>query len=229
MASLRMVSLGSSRRAFLLYMAQSREEKNAKNREYMITYYAKNRAEILDCMKKYNAANKSKKSAYDKARRDANKEKIAEYKKKYAEQNKELIKQKSKKFREQNKDKIAEGIKRCKAANRDKYNAIMRRYIKTPKGSAGKAAVSEKRRAAKKQASIGDLKAIYDWLQEWKAYESVLCHWCKDSFNPSQCHVDHVIPLSKGGAHCMSNLAIACAKCNLSKGGKLPDEWLASK
>ena len=210
-------------------MAQTKEEKNAKNREYMVTYYAKNRAKVLDDSRQYYQNNKEKKSEYDKARREANKEKIAAYKKKYAEQNKDALKEKGKIFREQNKERIAAGIKRCKTANRAKYNAIMRRYIKTPKGSAGKAAVSEKRRAVKKQATMGDLKAIYDWLQEWKQRESACCHWCKDSFNPSQCHVDHVIPLSKGGAHCLSNLVIACAKCNLSKGSKLPDEWLDCK
>lgn len=39
-------------------------------------------------------------------------------------------------------------------------------------------------------------------------------------------HVDHFIPLSRGGTHDLDNLVAACKACNLSKGAKLPDvEW----
>jgi 5-methylcytosine-specific restriction endonuclease McrA len=210
-------------------MAQTKEERKAKNREYMVAYYAKNKSKVLDYAKKYYDLNKEKKSDYDKQRRLENKEKIAEYKKNYAIKNKEAISKKRKKHREQNKARIDAAIKRCKTQNREKYNSISRRYIKTPKGAAIKAAVSEKRRAAKLSAEIGDLKAIYDWLASWKCLEKAQCHWCKDFFSPNKCHVDHIVPLSRGGAHCLANLAIACAKCNMSKGGKLPSEWLNSK
>ena len=37
-------------------------------------------------------------------------------------------------------------------------------------------------------------------------------------------HVDHIVPLSKGGAHSESNLQLATASYNLRKGAKLP--WL---
>ncbi len=47
-----------------------------------------------------------------------------------------------------------------------------------------------------------------------------------------EAQVDHVIPKSRGGAHDVSNLVIACAKCNQSKGRKTSDEfivWLRAK
>jgi len=102
----------------------------------------------------------------------------------------------------------------------------LKKYFKTPKGAAIKISINENRRAIKSAAPIGDLKAIKNWLKEWKSRESACCHWCKDSFNPSQCHVDHVTPLSKGGAHCLSNLVIACAKCNMQKHDKMPEQWI---
>ena len=38
-------------------------------------------------------------------------------------------------------------------------------------------------------------------------------------------HLDHYIPLAKGGTHTDSNLVLLCFKCNLSKHDTLPDEW----
>lgn len=38
-------------------------------------------------------------------------------------------------------------------------------------------------------------------------------------------HVDHVVPISKGGRHSIGNLAPACAKCNLTKGARFISEW----
>lgn len=34
-------------------------------------------------------------------------------------------------------------------------------------------------------------------------------------------HIDHIVPVSKGGKTVPSNLQVLCAKCNLSKGAKL--------
>lgn len=41
-------------------------------------------------------------------------------------------------------------------------------------------------------------------------------------------HLDHVVPLSRGGADVESNMVPACAPCNLSKGAKTLDEWSAT-
>jgi 5-methylcytosine-specific restriction endonuclease McrA len=38
-------------------------------------------------------------------------------------------------------------------------------------------------------------------------------------------HVDHKVPISRGGTNDMSNLVLACSSCNLSKGARTPEEW----
>jgi len=44
---------------------------------------------------------------------------------------------------------------------------------------------------------------------------------------PGHVHMDHVVPVSRGGLHCAENLLPACASCNLSKGAKLLEEMAA--
>lgn len=47
------------------------------------------------------------------------------------------------------------------------------------------------------------------------------CAYC----NARATHLDHVEPISKGGADAERNMLPACAACNLSKGAKTLAEW----
>lgn len=52
------------------------------------------------------------------------------------------------------------------------------------------------------------------------------CHMCRKKCKREEIHLDHVIPLSKGGTHTLENLRVACAPCNLSKGDRECNEQL---
>lgn len=49
-----------------------------------------------------------------------------------------------------------------------------------------------------------------------------LCAYCKTE--PFE-HIDHVVPLARGGRHAIGNLLPACQTCNLTKGAKTLSEW----
>lgn len=51
------------------------------------------------------------------------------------------------------------------------------------------------------------------------------CVYCGDTSGPF--HLDHVQPLSRGGANSLDNLAVSCARCNMSKGSMTLEEWRA--
>lgn len=57
---------------------------------------------------------------------------------------------------------------------------------------------------------------------EYKANRKVVlqgdprCHWCK---RRKAATADHVVPVSRGGSHDLSNLVPACKKCNQERGG----------
>jgi 5-methylcytosine-specific restriction endonuclease McrA len=53
-----------------------------------------------------------------------------------------------------------------------------------------------------------------------------LCYWCGCKLTKNGWHVDHVIPLGKGGAHAAFNLVKACKTCNESKSDKMPKDFV---
>lgn len=82
-------------------------------------------------------------------------------------------------------------------------------------------AYKAKRRAIEKD---GDpTSVIFAWIQK----APKICHWCGEKCKRKY-HVDHYMPLSKGGRHEVSNLVIACPTCNLRKNAKDPLEFAAS-
>lgn len=51
------------------------------------------------------------------------------------------------------------------------------------------------------------------------------CYWCGKPL--SKYHVDHVIPLAKGGSSDLGNLVVSCPSCNLRKADKSPGAWIS--
>jgi hypothetical protein len=62
-------------------------------------------------------------------------------------------------------------------------------------------------------------------LSDWTKAQDKRCFYC-DCACESTYHVDHIVPLSKGGEHQEWNLVIACAPCNLAKGACDASEFL---
>lgn len=59
------------------------------------------------------------------------------------------------------------------------------------------------------------------WLLET---QSGLCFYCGDTLNAGY-HVDHYVPLSKGGTNEIENIRLACYRCSQRKHNTLPWEW----
>lgn len=103
------------------------------------------------------------------------------------------------------------GIARAKAwakRNPTRRSAIARQY--------------KARRRAQEEIGISG-----GTLADWTLAQPKACFYCgkdcKDAF-----HVDHFMPLARGGAHVLTNLRIACVPCNLHKSNRDPRAWIES-
>lgn len=142
---------------------------------------------------KWNALNRERSRELNKKSAYRNKERVSTYAKKWYQENKERIKEQQRNYYYNNKDKA---------------------YAR-----------SAKRRAIKHNAkndiyTVGYVVAIY----------GTLCYICKDEIDLKApratkykgwergLHIDHVIPLSKGGSNTMDNVRPVHGLCNISKG-----------
>lgn len=82
----------------------------------------------------------------------------------------------------------------------------------------GKQSVHQARRRG---AGVGRLPR--EWVNVLFERQGGRCLICRRALGPvrSQWHIDHVVPIVRGGQHVLSNLAVTHPACNLAKGAKL--------
>ena len=164
------------------------------------------------------------------------------YMKKWRQRNKERVKLNWKIWRAKNTERLAEKDKRRTPAAkktaytkwyrrvREQYLAIRRKrrqenlQVERARGRAWDKANKPKRLAKdhrRRAQKLGTMVGPVDFSKVLTRARGK-CGICKKAFNAeSTIHFDHIVPLSKGGAHIETNLQAAHAVCNLRKGNRI--------
>ena len=158
-----------------------------------LLYYERNREKILTKRRAYYQSHKKNQAEQDRQ---------------YYLKNTESIKEKARKYRKENRNKIAA---HCRGRYRIDAQYRMRRLLR----SRLKRAIG---RNCKRGSAIQDLGCS---IADLKIY-------LENKFLPGmswdkmgQIHIDHKIPLAKGGKHIIGNIQILCPTCNIKKGAKI--------
>lgn len=85
-------------------------------------------------------------------------------------------------------------------------------------------ATAEARRARKMAADDGTVTSAA--LTRCLERQKYRCWWCSRKLTRS--HIDHRIPLSRGGEHTIANIVMSCSQCNVRKNSKMPWEMKAN-
>ena len=51
------------------------------------------------------------------------------------------------------------------------------------------------------------------------------CVYCKTDLSKTEKHLDHIVPISKGGAEIQENMQYLCRACNLDKRDEISEKW----
>jgi 5-methylcytosine-specific restriction endonuclease McrA len=121
----------------------------------------------------------------------------------------------------------------------DRGKEVMKAYLQSEKGKETKRAYyktetfknnrrksKQVRRARLNNVEVQsftkkDLKMF--WLSQNIVYDE--CYYCGKNMDGKYEHLDHYIPISKGGGHTMVNLRPSCACCNQKKSDKMPTDF----
>ena len=151
------------------------------------------------------------------------KEKRIQEKAEYRESNRKLLADKQKEYYRENKEECIEYQKKYRAYNKERIRDYWKMYRATEQGKTVKRNSNHKRRTLTKNGdvTVQQLKELYLTAKN--------CYWCNTKLNKNNTHLDHLMPLSKGGEHTLSNLVISCPTCNLQKNAKDPYEFAQEK
>lgn len=110
-----------------------------------------------------------------------------------------------------NYDRLSQQQREWAARNHDRILAKRRLRYKTPRALLYARLRAHERRVVKSGTVTPDQIAALHQQQG-------RCYYCKKPFNNRRnATIDHVIPLSKGGQHNISNIVLACWPCNNKK------------
>lgn len=164
--------------------------------------------------------------------------------KRYAEKNREAVLAYGRQWRQDNIEKVrAADRKRSieyRLQNPEKRKAVQDRYVLANKERVANASRSWKARnpiavrlmaATRRQrlasgcpSSRPTAKFINDLLELQRGK----CACCRTSIKKNN-HIDHVIPLAKGGEHSRRNIQLLCPPCNLAKNAKHPVDFMQER
>ena len=156
---------------------------------------------------------------------DKQKEEIYLKRKKRYESNKDIINEKRRNHRLENIEYFR-NIEKKRSLNEDrkKYKREhSKKYRQTENGRLSQLNKYHNRRTIIKDGDVAtqQLKELYSTVKN--------CYWCNTKLNKNNTHLDHFMPLGKGGLHTIDNLVLSCSCCNLQKHAKDPYEFALEK
>jgi len=208
---------------------ENREDLNTKRREHRSEHRDEANKKQKEYRKKQSDEQREAKSKGEKAYREEHHDTLNEYGKKYYSDHKEELNEKGRIYREEHQDEIREWRRTYNEEHREEKATRDKEYRQTPQGRMVRRAAHHRRRARKK-GSGGSYTAAQIQAQlkrqKYRCYYAGCGHAKFEKKNGKHIfHIDHIVPLSRGGTNTIDNIVLSCPTCNMHKHNKLPHEW----
>jgi len=195
-----------------------REANPQKVKESKRMWAKKNPDKMLVMWRRYQAKYKMRLSDYNKSYRQENLEGLKSQSKKYYLENKDAVLARNKNYLILNPQVVRISSRNYRANHPERARDNGARWRESNPELCREQ--SQRRRARRLNNGVfkvtsGELARLY----------ASPCAYCGQ---PSK-HLDHIVPISRGGTHSIGNLTGSCASCNFSKGAKFITEWKKGK
>lgn len=142
----------------------------------------------------------------------------------YDARNRDQVNARARDFTARNPQRRRDSVRRWRDANTEKDRASWRSYYHQNADRERDRSRAKRKRRSKAEGfcTIADLRRILKQQRN-------RCAMCRISFRIIQKHLDHIIPLSKGGTHWPRNRQFLCEPCNLKKHAKDPLDFAREK
>jgi hypothetical protein len=154
---------------------------------------------VRETQRKHNKKHKLKRNAYSRRWCQLHKTARREYMLAYCKRNREHRRKIYREWVARNPAKVQARHQRWRDRNRVKI-----------------AATNAARKAFRRGGGTGD-KAVSALIRQWKSKPHFTCYWCGALFPRKRLHIDHIVPVKKGGKHTCDNICRSCPTCNVRK------------
>jgi 5-methylcytosine-specific restriction endonuclease McrA len=180
----------------------------------MKVWSVNHRQEICDRSNSWRRSHKEQKAETDRKYRNENKDKLRETSKRWRDKNRAAWLEGLKIYREHNKEKIREGKRKCWYAKHEHYLNKAKEWRENHLEQSNKIIrKSTLKRRAQKYNNGGDFTLdAWDELKENYGNQCLNCGKTRITLE-----VDHIVPLSLGGANDINNIQPLCRSCNARK------------
>lgn len=207
--------------------------------EYNKVYYEKNAEKLRQQSRDWYSRTIETRRAYDKARypdrreselarhsknwRDPEKGRVKrQYNSEYCKKNKKRLSENGRKWRQKNADYKRQYNLNYMLANPCKVRVWTKKWSKKNPDKVKSYDVNRRARKLGATSNEAAVKQFFTWI---KNQDYVTCTYCGKYIIVKSVHIDHIIPLSRGGRHDPDNFAVSCGHCNQSKSDSLLSEW----
>ena len=193
-------------------------------KEYKHRWYFKNKEKLKPIYKKYYQEHKKEKNIYTRKYLREHPEKKIEYYKRYKQKNYEKEILRGRKYRLENYNKE---LRRSRLYYQKHKKECLKSKFEWKNKNKNKVNLYTKRRRhqlkANSKLTLQLIQQIYE--DNIKRFGTLTCYLCLQPIPFGKDHLEHRVPVSKGGTNNYENLAIACQKCNCSKHTKTESEF----
>lgn len=161
---------------------------------------------------------------WHKKNRSENRDALLEQAREYRVKNGERIRELARARYKSNRDRVLSQVRDYASRNREQVRAKNKLWRENNRELV---ATLDRLKRDRRKGAVGS--HTVDDIREIERLQRNRCAYCKCDLRKLKRHIDHIVPISRGGTNDRANLQLLCEFCNLSKHARDPIDFAQSR